>query len=805
EYRPNPADPLSKYIKITSIGRPGGQATAAHELVAYKPIGIQDYLLFVHDAARAGGTLTLGVPAADLNGDGQTSASGRDVHDNADGSWAASGANDFIPLLLDGPVRSNLDLQILAPARLEPVQSANGWKEKVEVAGSLEQVVDRIARPGGVATGNAEVLVENADLTLGVYEADNAPAVERSQATTPVAGNPWPSQLEVGAGRRIEAPALETYEPVTGISRWDRLTRYSGNDVSVTIGGQTFRLNSGELGYGQGVYVDNEEQRDLFESAPGSWQRPESWGGRRYVPNGCIIELFAHYPDELDPTDPPAIAITRTDGTTWLNPAGGSPGSSTGRRTLVFDWPDKNPTTGWGFSGTVGPRPENGIIVCEGNVRVFGRLPASVVDPAPDNQRDYNLTIVSRGTIYVDGSILRPSDYSNLAESDPENTRLALLARDNVVLNPTTLAPGAVPGMPAAPFTVPSGAPADSHFVLDPSGAQTVGLRTEFIRYSGNRHISVIQADGNPGDGVPARSAVVFNKVRATLGLPAGTTNPATTTTPQLVSASSGLPGIPGRQGVAEPTFLADWRNLARALYPAGGGQTREYRPDTWGLSFDNWNYDPANEQLGVASYITVQGGVDPTASGVYGSQESRSDVIVKNLKVERLSNSGDTNQPRPGFDLVVSALLFAERGGFYVVPGDWFDPRATTQAAMVDSGSSTTITDAEAAAARLARFRRYNYRVVVNGAIAVNRWPSLMEVGEWSDKWAYPPDRVRWSADPSADSAAAGSALFNDYDSIEYHYDWGLRSLAGRPNLPRLPALPASPGLVYVGEEHKQ
>ena len=68
-----------------------------------------------------------------------------------------------------------------------------------------------------------------------------------------------------------------------------------------------------------------------------------------------------------------------------------------------------------------------------------------------------------------------------------------------------------------------------------------------------------------------------------------------------------------------------------------------------------------------------------------------------------------------------------------------------------------------------------------------------LADVGQWSDKWAYPVN-------------GSGATLYNDYNTLRYSYDWGLRAVwptgTPRANLPLLPALPLSTGLAYVGEE---
>ena len=76
-------------------------------------------------------------------------------------------------------------------------------------------------------------------------------------------------------------------------------------------------------------------------------------------------------------------------------------------------------------TGTVSDtRPFNGVIYAEGNVRVRGFL------------GDKDITIVSMGNIYVEGSLNRPKNALNQVVKG----HVALLAKRNVVLNPTQFA-----------------------------------------------------------------------------------------------------------------------------------------------------------------------------------------------------------------------------------------------------------------------------------------------------------------------------------------------------------------------------
>ena len=100
------------------------------------------------------------------------------------------------------------------------------------------------------------------------------------------------------------------------------------------------------------------------------------------------------------------------------------------------------------------PQGDHAVIYAEGNIRIKGRLPRRNVNAgAPNNNsRQYHLTVVSGGTIYIDGQILSPQDQYDRdvdGSTDPltgpvpdeYNSYIALLARDCVVVNPTMLVP----------------------------------------------------------------------------------------------------------------------------------------------------------------------------------------------------------------------------------------------------------------------------------------------------------------------------------------------------------------------------
>lgn len=750
EYAPDPSNAFSKYLKITSIGRPGANINAFKKLVAYKAMGIQDYLWFVHDRTRSASNANLGVPGLDVGGTGTNQTNNRSLYAGG-ATWSTSGLNSFIPLTLNGPVRSNANLLVSPPVAVN--SAGNGWVESLETSGSLT-----LSATGGQAGGNAELLVTTSGGSLASFGVGAAA-----------------QKVNVGTDR-LEAPAIDVFEAGTGVARFDRLTRFSGDDVATypTGAAPAVTRNSGELGYGRGIFIDNTTQRDQFDAIRNTWLAPETWGGRQYVPNGVLIELYDSF--ALPAGNGPAIVVTRTDGSTWYNPISGL---KTGGRTMVYQWPTRPASGAWSMGSwspgqdlpTAFPQPCNGVIVADGNVRIRGRLPVST------STNNYHLTVVSRGSVYVDGPLLRPSDYG-AAPATAFDTRIALLARDYVVVNPTALAPGRVPGVSPGKFTSPTQTRVDAHFVLDPAGQQTIGASLPTPSDLSNLYACAEIAGNDGGDNNNARAAVALATSSAQL------TSPATTSAaPWLLNDTGGnLPSIPGAvtrpntytvtNGVGVPVFLADWGNLAQLVYrstTSAPSPDLEYTPDLWAAVAAQFNAG-----TGLTNWLTVQ-----------PSSGSQSDVLLKNLKLERLPGA---NSVRPGVDLVVSALMFAERGSFFVIPGDNFDPRANLQTDVKQFSGTPTGTELDTAAWRLARLKRFNYRVVLNGAISMNNAPSLTEVGQWTDKWCYP-------------TSGAGQTLFNDYAAIVYNYDWGLRTAVANRAL--LPDLPASPGLVYSGEDN--
>lgn len=225
---------------------------------------------------------------------------------------------------------------------------------------------------------------------------------------------------------------------------------------------ETAPAAGGAYGYGEGVYIDNQDdiekvgtrelknwelqrlwQRKPFDgtdatrmfyppaATPTAWAYPQTSGtlsleqrGARgwinpwqFLPRGTFIELKGDdiiiTRDDRSDALPPAAIPQKF----WNNPSG-TPQYGVYRMRI-------NTVSGVRYLGLEGSetpvatQPFNGVIFADGNVRVRGYL------------GNKNVTIASLGTIYVEGNILR----GLINTTNPP--RIALIAKRNVVVNPT--------------------------------------------------------------------------------------------------------------------------------------------------------------------------------------------------------------------------------------------------------------------------------------------------------------------------------------------------------------------------------
>jgi hypothetical protein len=314
----------------------------------------------------------------------------------------------------------------------------------------------------------------------------------------------WRSDALLGnrSVRLQSAPDMDQVDAGTGVSHWLKLTRDSGATVQVTDtnGGNARIVNSGWYGLtdqilpadlrARGLYIDNFDDIQHPKNRPAvrdEWlhrnPQDQSWRSGTYTPTvlnnpgehpnriarGPVTDLFF----KTDTNGKPVVVVTRVDpDVRQLNipPMAASnlraqylPKKNGANYQLIPSGTDAqgnsfdsagNPVPGDGRV-RVYDIPENGVIFAEGSISVHGVYGTS--NPA---HRPRPLTIASGGCVYINGNLLQYRN-GNHPYATGSGWQIALLAHDDVVLNPTGLVGADSSGWaqvtPHGQFTPPAG------------------------------------------------------------------------------------------------------------------------------------------------------------------------------------------------------------------------------------------------------------------------------------------------------------------------------------------------------------
>lgn len=809
-YEPNDVlsagpDNSSGQIKIESIGVVDQQVPVFRKLVAYKPIGLTDHALFVTDAGKSGRPTKLGFePWSDMDYNGTV------------------GTGDYLGQFFFGPIKVNGTLQL---GGSNTDGSPTGSTNYITLTTEPTQAVAEVPGLNSFAIGGGYLRDDRVEAADGITEPDPAnlstSVIERgADGTTTAPAQLIPSgagfstlgglvrdgsQSVDGSGfsrdsRPLAAPAA--FEN-GGADRYRALTRDSGDVRTLTPSGL---VNLGRLGRGRGLYVDNVEDRQFVDGAGvcdldmliaewmqqfpagGHSQQSQGWNAiyTTYTPPGVEIVLYptedatrefnSSRPidnSETPPNSPgtlwwpghvggePGIKITRHD-RAWEYVAGGQVRTSN-EWTMYIDYPSY----------------PNQVIFAEGNIRIRGVLPAR-----PAGGRDYNLTVVSGGTIYIDGQILSPQDgYGRNPGTgagytpgqpvpDEHNTKIALLAKDCVCLNATRLAPQTVAGdIAAAPDDPVNPDPLQQHWELSPetSGAAYSSWMFGEPVAAGHRvGISMLHTAQDPGPA--AMSMSIYNYTGTGWNWVPFDFDPAGTHSDRFLFVQ---PGIVTPAPYVENALTPDWGQRV-ATNPAVPFDISGYLSDELGGS-------------GMPGYMRsiAISAADPLAANI-GAGGGATEYWLKKWKVYEDDGAGN---PTGAIHAKINALIYAENGCWFVIPGAYYDP-------------SRQYTDAAAQTAFARRMRRYNYDICVRGTITEAFHAEPEAVRDWSDKWAYPVGATGW-----------GTIRYEFDESLRRARDQAITTLSGnqrvaaavlsteQANLPVLPALPVSPDLVFYGE----
>ncbi len=680
-----------------------------------------------------------------------------------------------------------------------------------------------------------------------------------------------------------DAPSILRVDPDTGNNRNLQLTQSSGRIYT--------RGNSGKFGHGQGPYIDNASDRQMrvdeqgredvgsAESLVYDWLNPNNgqkdtgWKGAFYAPKGAYMRLL---------TD--GFIIIRNGATSgnewsWRRPDGTLVNNRSIRYKLV---PDANGQV-WIFNsysvdGTGNPiditqvtpatvnsykpsgYPFNGVVYFAGNVRVRGEIPT-----------DMQLTVVSNATIYIEGSITK-GVINNGMRAGTVGTRittlsksmLALLAKDYVAVNTTQFfgpaplqnleeakeAPSAVEWNPLL-VRVDGGIDFNNEFLLDPNTPASLG--GDPTRPS-TWHPFATQYTTPGGSSTFIPTQLLLTQTMADGPAPASFIN-MDVNYPLLNT-------LPGGGGEWQYLFDLNSSNAATPFLPPGytpvGGYTKTDKYTLYGLGAQPWQRYSKFEATSfpiVPSDFTF----DTNAMRIDGSLNS--DVGAYHLLVEGLNDFNVVTGKNPvggtptndymvaraaivPQDIRIEAVLFAEEGSFFVIPGPWFNPNPNDRRDAYDADSSANgqvradqdRLDSYGASPQMPFYGEpLDVRVQIFGSVVQNMPVPISQQAEWIRKWGWipryhgasgqliPAQHVPAGKDVTTDMYVPNISITYDpslatdrnvgFTTLEDPTTWirSKRYVAGYDTasnpiysvslLPPLPRLPVSPTLAYFGE----
>lgn len=894
----NFANITEKTSEISRLKSLNNTLVNSRRLLAYASIGIIEHLRYITDKGKVSRPAELGFPNSTLAGNNRPSPmdQANTGASYGDGQAPYNGINDIRPVQGQmlwgrkfpepnrgsanswqtitglGSLYSNCGLKIYG-THLVNLNSTFG--ESWDVAGNLssansQSVVNLTRtyydRPNDLWRSNVNVggIAFPSTVTNPVILADNQPA-----PIFPIdSGQPQFATVQ-GAFRdgfvnadsdgfsrgipRKEPPSLQAIDPQNRQDRFMFLTRESGRPIG--------NRNTGYFGLGRGTYVDSpergntnsEEERAIagaVKALPNDWLNPnnagsQGWKGPYYIPIATYLRLL---PDGYE-----IIRDTRSRNPFWINQNAQQTNQTRARfRIRLVEYPFGsgkfqtmvlnsivNPTE-VGKPGLTLTDDEfrqlgqlfNGVILCEGDVRVRGVIPT-----------DQQLTVVSHGSIYIEGSVTKGVVLENgNILNRPSKSAIMLAARDHVVINTSMFfGPAAgesieekngnsVPDTPN-PFELKLDDPTvtlQAQFLLDPNTPATLG-----------------GDPNNPSTWKPyANNYVSF-----------GTTNSISTS--MLISSSADDNG---------PTFVS--LDVAPGSYSLiGGWGTYLFPRDlTFGV-LPSVRFNAAAQYFLVAGPIPVYGLGNPTLNAYPKFETIEFPIVTRDFNVVnrrlvptngnlgsygvaiddptyvRVRMNGVGNVPMKNylasktaiapFDIRIEAAMFAEDGSFYVIPGNWFNTTSQdSRRNWMDRTAGSTYAGMSDDEANQRRFELFgntpsvpfygeplDVKISVFGSISENLPAPISAQAEWLKKWGWIPRQIGSSGlrIPTSHTSGLDPNVNPTLPNLTMAYDPVLASasvfdpssnsmIPVRTNengwvLPPMPRLPVSPTLAYFGE----
>lgn len=791
---------MRSYTVVQAIGRPGSynsqDPTSARnpdpqnyrEVTAIVPIGIIESAWYVTNKDERRQRAQIGNPV-----DFGANYLGNTVHVRKQlGGTVVPGP--LGPITLGAPLYFNSDVEVFG--NMNDPAGASGMEVYLNA-----DLGDQINVSGDIvfAESNSPILLQRAS---GGTVTPLAPLPSANTGFSTFGGT-YRDSLEVTDNQgfprttpRKEPPLIDETDPNTNQIRYRMATRDSGVvDVS--------NFNSGRLGYGRGIYIGNDDDLNR-DSEDGSYtqrtdmlnpnKHPDGfWQGPYYIPPAVHIELLED-----------GFYITRNinnSGDTWRFYTGQNSGQHSLRfklgqgsgnpndiRIINEFTPGVNNFGNPSQSDFAQGLPFNGVIYCEGNVRVRGVIPSI---GQGQSRVGVQVTIVTLGTGYVEGSIVKSCHCS----------MLALLCRDNVAINTSQFVGSSL---------------SNTLQVVRDNNDPTSPTRLRVD--AGHSFSAVLQLPVDPLTGQPYITSYTYNNPNR------GPGDPIETSLWMSHAADfnrSTFFNILINDPTGSPEYLFENQDPpnAAAQFFAPGNPIPAY-----GLANPGFQVLPVYEKRRFELYpidTSVNGSYFLFPGGVPNVLTFKTDNTIAAL------GRGDYYFSRLNvmpLDVRIEAALYAQEGSMYVIPGPWMNPNPNDR-----RDAFTTAAERFNAFQAAPEFPFYgepvDIKVTIIGSVSENFPAPMSEQSQWLQHWGwipaqfgetgqYVPDqhfpRIPGTNNPDFSNSLYVPNLSINYDpamatgrhsgSLDPSVPMVRSDSYGRP-LPPLPKLPVGTRLLYFGE----
>ncbi len=350
--------------------------------------------------------------------------------------------------------------------------------------------------------------------------------------------------------KRLDPPLMDAVDPGSSLPRYKQLALTSSPRLNIASGTcglpSTYTSYTGTAvaanGYGRSIYINNPNDIQPESSSIGGgttltdeWLNTTNaassgplggWNGALYDPAGVNITLGALTANIASCTPSSqrvyGIRMTRIN-SAWKDPSGaalaGTASDGTSSSTMFVAYTSLEASNNLGTDpGTLSgaakasyqDNPNNDVLVyAEGNVRVHGVVSPNENPTGTATTTPRHITIVTNGTAYIDGSILK---------GDPDSS-VTILAHDYVCVNTTQFLAGVqsdenaaiTPSSAGYPISTGSVLAQDLNFALpDPA---LISATTQANTYSGT--VTALYIAGEPEAGSASSAQVNFNIIDA--------------------------------------------------------------------------------------------------------------------------------------------------------------------------------------------------------------------------------------------------------------------------------------------------